>query len=245
MKYLFLKVLIAALYVMPINAMAENMLFVSGAISPPMVYQVGKKIVGSDVDIVIEICKRMGIEPKFEAYPWKRALMMVENGEADGIFSLLRSEDRDKFLFYPDETINSVRTMVIARKGGGLKIRSLDDLKGKSVGVIDGHKYGPEFDNYQGLKKFLCKNKEELISMLDRERVDVILDSEAPFNFMTIEMKIQDKFETLYLVQENPIYLAFSKKMGQKGEDLAKKFGEQLKKMKADGSYETILKKYR
>lgn len=229
----------------PFSAWSEKLFFVTGGISPPLVWEENSKILGSDAEIVAEICKQLKIEYDIDGFPLKRSLRMVEKGEAAGIFTIFRTEERDNYIWFAEELINIVKTMVIARKGSGFKINSLNDLKGKRIGVIEGHKYGPEFDSYQGLKKDFCKEKEELHRMLDKGRVDMILDSEAPFRFLTKKNGTADRFEMLFLVKKNPVYVAFSKTLGKKGEELAKTFSEALKKMKADGTYEKILNRYR
>lgn len=237
--------ILPVLFLAPMIALAEKMIFVTDGQSPPLVFKDNGKFVGSDVEIVTEICKRAGIEPEIHDYPLKRALMMTEKGEAAGIFTIFRTEERDQFLYFPEETINTVRTMVIGRKYSGFRINSLEDLRDKAIGVMDGRKYGPEFDNIPGLKKEFLKTKEQMILMLNKGRVDVILNSEEPFKHEVRKMGIEDKFEMLYLVRENPVYVAFSKTLGEKGEKLSKVFSEALKQMKADGTYEKILNKYR
>jgi polar amino acid transport system substrate-binding protein len=238
--------IIAVFLAFPFNARAEKLLFVASEISPPMVWEdENRKVVGSDAEVIAEICKRLGFECAMDGLPLKRALQMIERGEILGIFTIFRDKDREKYIWFSEEPINMVKTMVIARKDSGFKISSLDDLKGKRIGVIDGHKYGPEFDNYQGLKKDFCKEKEELHRMLDKGRVELILDSEAPFRFLTKKNGTADRFEMLFLIKENPVYIGFSKALGKKGEELAKKFSDILKQLKADGTYEKILSRYR
>jgi len=226
---------------------AEDIVFVTGGISPPYVYEEDGQILGMDRDVVAEFCKANGISPEFRALPWKRALNYAERGRSGGIFSLFRSEDREQFLYYPSTPINSVRTVVLSRKDSDFTVRSLDDLKGQLIGVVDGHRYGPEFDNFSGLDKFQCRDKEELIRMLYRKRVDMIIDSEDVFWHMCRRYGVDtEKFTTLYVIRENPIYVAFSRNaMGKKGENLAEKFDIFFKKISKNGILNKIRSRYR
>lgn len=233
----------------PICVSAEKMIFVTGGMSPPYVYQKDGQLLGMDLDVITEFCKSNGIEPEFKVFPWKRALLYVREGEAGGVFSLFRTKEREKFMYYPSQPINSVKTCVWTKKESTLKISGLDDLKDRIIGVIDGHKYGPEFDSYKGLKKALCKDKNTLIKLLDRGRADVILDSEACFLFMKKELKAQGKvqgeFKQIHVIRENPIFVGFSKKLGKKGADLAEKFSRFFKELEAKGAIKEIRDKYK
>ncbi len=159
-KNIVLLLLLASL-VFPGLLWAESMIFVTGGMSPPYVYEENKAVLGMDLDVVAEFCKKNGITPEFKAYPWKRALVNVEDGTAHGVFSLFQTKDREEFLYYPTVPVNTIRTVIIARKDRHIKINSLDDLKGKSIGVITEYKYGPEFDSIEGLNKTFCRDGQE------------------------------------------------------------------------------------
>ena len=69
--------------------------------------------------------------------------------------------------------------------------------------------------------------------MLEAGRMDVILASDGVFQFKCNEYGFNpDKFEIVYVVRENPIYVAFSKAaLGERGAELAEKFSMFLKKI--------------
>lgn len=228
-------------------AVAEEMVFLTGGMSPPYAYEEGGKIVGMDTEVLTRFLESKGISPQFRALPWKRALADVEDGRAHGVFSLFRSDEREAFLHYPATPINSVRTMVVGRKADNLTINGLEDLKGLRVGVLHAYKYGPEFDNMTGLNKIFCRDKRELITLLDRERVTVAMDSADVFNFKVKEYGFdRSKFEFLHQVQENPIFVAFSKAgLGERGQRLAAEFGDFFRQLEESGELEKIRNSYR
>ncbi len=231
---------------MPISVFAEKMSFVTAGMSPPLVYKDNNRLTGMDLDVIAEFCKENGIRPEFKAFPWKRALANVKKGEADGIFTLFRTKKREEFLYYPSIPINIVRTTIWARKGSGVKIRELADLKGKSLGVIAGYKYGPQFDNFKGLNKSFCDTKEQMIKMLDKGRFDLAVDSEKCFKFMCKKTGLeQNKFEAVYLITENPVYFALSKSLGERGATLVWKFSQFMKLLKENGILKQIRNNYK
>lgn len=230
----------------PFTARAGKMVFLIGGMSPPLVYEDNGKILGTDVEVVKEFCRQNNIIPEFKVFPWKRALKSLKDGDAHGMFSLFKTEEREKIMFYPSAPINRVRTVVIARKKDGIKISGLDDLKDKKIGVINGYTYGYEFDSLTNLSKMFLKDKQRLICLLDNERVDVILDSESIFHFNCNKYGFdRNKFETVYLVKDNPLYIAFSKAaLKRKGARLAKQFTLFLNKLEEKGALDGIRNRY-
>lgn len=228
-------------------AAAEEMLFVTGGMSPPYSYQKGDAVVGMDVDTVKQFCESKGITAVFRAVPWKRALIEAEQGRAQGIMSMFRTDERENFLYFPDTPVNSVRTVVIGRKGEDVKVNSLDDLEGLRIGVLHAYKYGPEFDNLEGLNKVFCRDKRELITLLDRGRVAVTMDAADVFNFKVKEYGFdRSKFEFLYQVRENPVFIGFSKAaLGERGQQLAAEFNAFFNELKDSGKLEEIRKPYK
>ncbi len=78
-------------------------------------------------------------------YPWKRAITMLENGNADALFSVNFTQDRSNVAFYPEEPIVVSPWVMWVREEDGLNFESFDDLIGKRVGVVRGYSYTPEF----------------------------------------------------------------------------------------------------
>ncbi|MGE0087192.1 MAG: substrate-binding periplasmic protein [Desulfococcaceae bacterium] len=233
-------------FLLPLCAAAKQLIFVTGGMSPPLVFEDNNELKGMDVDVIAEFCRQNAVEPKFEVFPWKRSLKNIEEGSADAIFTLFKTEEREKILYFPSVPINKVKTAVWVKKERGIKISSLDDLKDKSIGVLTDYKYGKEFDSMDGLNKTFCIDKEQLIKMLDKNRFDVAIDSEVCFKFMCRKFGLEeDKFEIAYVITENPVYIGFSKKnLGQEGELLAEKFSRFMKQLESDGALQKIRARY-
>lgn len=228
------------------TAGAEEMLFVTGGMSPPLVYEEDGNLKGTDLDVLAAFCESRGIRPVFRAYPLKRAMAMTQENQAQGVFSVMKSSEREAFLVYPATPVNIVKTTVWTRKGTGIAIQSLKDLAGRKVGVILGYKYGPEFDAMSDVDKITVDAKDKLITLLAAGRLDLTLDSEQCFQFTRAKMGLKaEDFEPVYLISENPVYVAFTRAAGPRAEQLAGEFDRFMAEITANGRLETIRAKYR
>lgn len=245
MKKLFYGVVFLAVIMMllPVHVQAQKLTLVYETY-PPYEYMDGGKLVGTDVDIIREACKRIGCDPEFLDRPWKRAIEEVKAGQADGIFSLFKTGEREAFLYYPSEGLSFEKNIVIAKKGKGIKAAKLDDLKGKTVGVVVDYSYGDAFDADKSIKKETCKSNEELLKKLDGERMDVAIINEVVFNSLVKKMGMKDKLEVIYQQSYDPLYVAFSMAKGVKAKKLAADFSRVLEEMRKKGEIKKIIDKY-
>ena len=127
-------------------AMAHNVTLVCD-IWPPYQIETEDGVTGASVEIVEAVYKRLGItDITFKAFPWKRAMDAVRFADADALFSANQTSDRGIFLLYPEEPIFKSPWMIWTRSDSS--IRTLNDLKGKTVGVVLGYSYTQEFWNF-------------------------------------------------------------------------------------------------
>jgi len=242
----FVASLVIIVLFLPVCVKAEEIVITMLEDFPPYQYVENNQQTGIDIDIIREVCKNLDMKLKFEAVPWKRALKYAEDGNVSGLVSALKTEEREKFLYYTSEPVHIQKNVVIAGKESKIKISSLDDLKGKEVGVLAGFSYGPVIDSLQGLKKTVCNDQQEMIKILDRGRIDLALGSDGPFWFNCKKLGFKDHFEIVYVIAELPAYTAFSMKgSGEKGKVLAEKFSEEIRRLRESGWEKEVIEKYR
>lgn len=244
MKKLFATLTAAfLLFLQPCCVLADTLDFAVSEFTP-YIFEENGQITGIHVDIVTEACRELGIEPHFLFLPWKRALAYMEEGEVDALLSPIKTEEREKFMDYSSEPIDVEKTVVIARKDSNIKMTTLDDLKGRSIGVIRGYSYSPEFDNYEGLKKEEVTDAIQLMKKLDAGRTDLVIGEEGNLKYIRKKYALGDII-IVFTLTETPNYIGFSKKaLGEKGNVLAEKFGQLLRKFKDDGVILKIGNKY-
>ena len=99
----------------------------------PFEYFEGEKIVGVDVDIAQEIAKDLGKELVVEHIDFKSLIPALTTGKADFVAAgMTISSDREEEVDFTIPYIESIQN-IIYKKGAELK--SMDDLKGKKIGV--------------------------------------------------------------------------------------------------------------
>ena len=80
-------------------------------------------------------------------FPWNRA---VKNAASDGdlIFGLSKTTEREE-IFEFSEPVSYNNLWLVTRADKAFPYASIKDLKGKTIGVVRGSKYGGEFDQYK------------------------------------------------------------------------------------------------
>lgn len=128
---------------------------------------------GPLVEIVQSVCARLDRECSILLYPWQRALRMAEQGEADGIFTVIRSPDRER-AFHLTRMLVMSRYSVFARNDSSFVFSTPADLAGRTIGV-----YGPSGTSWvlsEHLKSIadvriqLTLNNRRLLNMLQSGR---------------------------------------------------------------------------
>ena len=62
------------------------------------------KITGRGAEIIYNVARKLDIQVEISLYPWKRALLMMEKGEADVIIGPYKTKERMNFLDYSNFT---------------------------------------------------------------------------------------------------------------------------------------------
>ena len=102
---------------------------------PPMGYkdtQTGE-IVGFDIDLAKEACKRLGIELKLQAVDWDNKQAELDNGNVDCLWNgFSKTPEREKSFLLSIPYMKNEQIILVKTDSS---YHSLKDLAGKSVGV--------------------------------------------------------------------------------------------------------------
>lgn len=98
---------------------------------PPYYYTENGVTKGLQYELAKAVFKKMNIPFEIKFLPWKRALMMAESLQADGIFGLRKTHDRQTWLIYPKEPLMVARTVIFKPAESQFEYTGVDSLKGK------------------------------------------------------------------------------------------------------------------
>lgn len=198
-------------------------------------------------DIVKAAAKIIGIESViFTGYPWKRNLISGQQGVVDAILPVSRTEERSKYLYYPDEQLVDEKVCFFSKRSLNFHYSGdLMDLKPYIVGVVDGYSYGKEFDQAKFIRRESSSKEERMVKKLRGGRFDVGIGNLDVISYHLEEIGYLDQISVHQpCVSIDPLYLAFSKIKGESHRKMAQDFSNALKEIKNNGTYDKILAKH-
>ncbi len=210
---------------------------------PPLNYVENGVLVGPSVEIVKEIQRRVGSHEQIKVYPWARAYKMALENENVVLFGTTHTKVRhDKFKWVGP--LATKRDILVAKKGSGIKINSLEDAKKvKRIGTLRDDtrerllkRHGftnlePVSDEQQNAKKLVLG------------RVD-LWAYKKPGLKTVCELAGVDynEVEEVFHLREIDVSIAFSKKTS---DSIVQKWRNAFNDMLADGTVNRIRNKWK
>ena len=202
--------------------------------------------VGWEVDIINAVCKAAEMECAITPVAWEGIIPSLTGGQIDAIMaSMSITAEREKVIDFSDKYYNTP-TVVVAAKGSGIT-PTPEGLAGKIIGVrvstiheayAKAHFPDAELKTYQ--------TTDEGFQDLAAGRIDASqADSIAIDAFMATDTG-KACCEVVGAVADDPAILGAGVGAGlRKGEtELKDKFNAAIKKIREDGTYDEITKKY-
>lgn len=212
---------------------------------PPFEYVETSKsdeIKGFDVDIAKAIGKNLGYEVQVKDIDFNSLVPALENKSVDFVISgMTPTPQREKSVDFSD-VYYTAKNMIITTKGS--KIKTVEDLKGKKVGV--------QLASIQEtLATDLNKSKDIGMKVEKRNRIPEIIQEMVAKRFDAVI--IEDTVAKGYL-KDNPDLVGYEIETGeedagsaiafQKGSDLTADFNAELNKMLDNGEMEKLILKW-
>lgn len=201
---------------------------------------------GIDVELASLALERIGVAVKISMVPFARGLFMLENGEAQLTTTLSVRDDRGAYLYWSTPYRTDVSYHFYVPADGAFIPRSIEELRGKTVGTVRGFFYPAPFAEDEAIRKLEAPDMPSLVAMGAARRFDAIIVNgivgkyeiavsgraaqltEAPF-----EIRSPDSRGTVF---------GFSKKAV--APDLVGAFNRELERLIADGTLRRITEKY-
>jgi len=210
----------------------------------PFEYKDGSKVVGFDVDLLDLLAKDLGVEQEVISIEWAQ----ITSGAAFqakkcdmGMGAMTITDTRAAALNITSQYMDASQVLLVKK---GAPYKSLEDLKGKKVGVqadTTGKDYADAAAKKDGFEVIVFNDLALQTNSVKSGKVDAAInDNGALYNFVTAnpDTEVATEFDT------GEKYGFAAKKGDPSGDKLVSKFNDLLAKAKSDGTYNTIYKKW-
>jgi polar amino acid transport system substrate-binding protein len=240
MKKLF--VLAAAVFIFSAQPLLSAELTILTENLPPLNYMEDGVLVGPSVDIVKEIQKRVGSHEQIKVYPWARAYKMALEEKNVVLFGMTHTKVRED-IFKWVGPLATKRDILVAKKGSGIKINSLEDAKKvKRIGTLrdDTRERLLKSHGFTNLEP--VSDEQKNAKKLALGRID-LWTYKKPGLRTVCELAGVDynEIEEVYHLREIELMIAFSKKTS---DSIVQKWRDAFSEILADGTIMQIRKKW-
>lgn len=199
------------------------------------------ELVGFEIDLAREACRRMGVILEFKPIDWNNKREEILSGNIDMIWNGLDiTEERKEYMLFSKPYMND-RQIVLVRQDSNLDINSEYDLEGKVVGT----QAGSVSDEY------IIQNEELRTRLAEYKTYSKLYDSFKALNAGEIEVCICDEIIARYEINLHPnsfriidVRIGYITEMGigfpKNRADLRDKVQETFDEMIKDGTAQEI-----
>ncbi len=244
----------------------ERVLYIVTSPWKPYMYEEDGEYKGIDVEVMDRVFNNLGIEYKFEIFPWPRAYKMGEEGIADGFLHAAYKVEREPVIRFTD----AQRTMLDEINSGGdpskaylslsmdsffikkmfegsLEYESPEQIaeSGLRIGVNKDYAYVPEVWK-SGWNLVEHITEQESFEALMDGKIDMFVCNKVVCLFTLKEMGLSD--EVVFLEKQiavTPGFLVFTKASDYPNlDEVIKQVDEELIRIHESGEYDKIYGRY-
>ena len=206
------------------------------------------KVVGFDVDLGNEICRRMNAKCVWIENDFDGMIPALKARKFDGVLSSMSmTPARQEQITFSEKLFNTP-TRLVAKKGAGL-MPTAESLKGKSIGVEQGtiqETYAKTYWAAKGVKVVPYQNQDQVYADLIAGRLDGALQDAVQAEIGFLKTPRGANFDFAGKDIDDPKTLGNGAGIGLRKEDtdLKAKIDSAITGMRKDGTYQKIAKKY-
>jgi len=169
------------------------------------------QVAGRSTEMVQAIEDKLGLKTKIEVMPWEQAFELAQKEPGVALFSASRSPERENMFLWVGP-LHNYEKHLYARKGSGIKINSLADIRNaKAISVVK---------NESGEKICLDAGGKLIYSVTDYESLKKMMDGSADLwlgpgqdiSLVAKEAGVNpDDIESVFVVHKYGMFIAFNK----------------------------------
>lgn len=209
---------------------------------PPFEFEEGGEYKGIDIDLINAIAKDQGFKIELSPMDFGGIIPAMQAGELDlAIAGMSITDDRKKVVDFSEPYFEAGLTLVV--KEDNTNIKTLEDLKGKTVAVkkgTTGATFAQKQAEDQGFKVVQFNDSPAMFQEVSNGNADVLIE-----DYPVIAYAIAQKDLGLKIVGErlNGDNYGIAVLKGE-NKELLEKINKGLAKLKENGQYEEIVNKY-
>lgn len=200
----------------------------------PYEYYEKGKLKGFDIELMEAIAKKEGFKLEWHDITFGGLLTALQLNKIDLVISgLSDTEEREKSVDFSKGYITAKEVMLINSE---LNIKTIEDLDGKKMGASLGSHEIELAKKIKGLEVVVYDNFTQALLDLENKKIDcVMIDINASKGYLNAHKNLKVMMELDGLSKA----IAF-----KKGNPLRDRVNRGLEKVKADGTYDKLMKKY-
>ena len=209
----------------------------TNATFPPYEYYEGNDIVGIDAEIAQAIADKMGLKLEIQDMEFNSIITAVQSGKADlGLAGMTVTDERKQSVDFSDSYATGIQSVIVK---DGSSIKSIDDLKGKKIGVqlaTTGDIYAKDDFGEENVEEY---NKgADAVMALTSGKIDAVIIDNQPAKAFT------ETTDGLHILDTDYVQEDYAAAIQKGNTDLLNAVNGALKELKEDGTIQKILDKY-
>ena len=205
-------------------------------------------VVGFDIDLGNEMCKRMQVKCTWVASDFDALIPSLKAKKIDTIISSLSITDkRQQEIAFSDKLYAADSRLVVAKNSDIQP--TVESLKGKRIGVLQGttqETFGNEHWAPKGIEIVSYQGQDNIYSDLTAGRIDAAFQDEvaASEGFLKQPVGKDYKFGGPSVKDEKLFGVGTGMGLRKEDNELREALNKAFAEMRADGTYEKLAKKY-
>ena len=200
-----------------------------------------KDVTGVSTEILRAVFKRAGINYRLTLrYPWSKIYLLAKTMPNYGIYSINRSDMRNKLFKWVGPLSESAHA-AIAKRGSNIKITGLQSLASYKVGTYKGD-YADEFLNDNGIPHVDTLDNSTSLEKLMNGEIDIWVTRTASLPYFARREGVNlNDLENLKVLSTTQQYLALNLNTP---DEVVNRLNNALKDLERNGTVDKIRKQY-
>ncbi len=207
----------------------------------PIPLMVESETEGVFIQLTQEVIRRLDIKATIRVATPQRSINDLVQGRVAVLFPALDVFFVDKEQYSRSDELIYIKEDFLFTRTGDAKLTTVDDLKGRTVGLTRGYPYAREIVRGHGFKLDYSLSDEMCVQKLVVGRIDAFIGEEKSglqaFESQKVSHLLQ--YDSAKPVSRQDVYYATTS--SPMGEQLAERISAVLTAMKADGTFQKIM----